>query len=293
MNKKAVNVVITIMILLAAICVGYIIVNQGKAEPQKKAKEEEEVQQEPEIVQRQERSQNILLNSRVGGQLTDLIRYSNKYSSRLTEELDENGISNKFKILLSFDKIISREEYKDYIGYSEKYGNTYVLASNMKNAISNLFTEDQYTDENINGVLYYDQETKSYAMITTGVQGLVEKFVVEVPFKIFEYSDRIELYTYRVYVNQSVKEGSVTEGEEEKSNDVIVTDIYYNPERTDKALSFEGVGEFYESNQIEFLKKQLDDGKIYEAKLEQIKYTIKQDGNSFKFSGYEKIKMKY
>ena len=130
----------------------------------------------------------------------------------------------------------------------------------------------------------YDEETKSYAMITTGVQGVVEKFVVEVPFKIFEYSDRIELYAYRVYVNQSVQTI--------EDNDTIVTDIYYNVDRTDKALSFEGIGEFYESNQIEFLEKQLDEGKIYEAKLEQIKYIIKQDGSNFKFSGYEKIKNK-
>lgn len=281
MNKKAITVVCTIMILLAAICVGYIVVNSGKPMPQKKV-QEEEVEQGKEPVQRQERSQNILLNSRVGGQLTNLIRYSNIYSSRLTEELDENGISNKFKILSAFDKIISREEYQEYVGYSETYSNTYVLASNMKKAISNLFMDDTYKDENISGVLYYDEETKSYAMITTGVQGVVEKFVVEVPFKIFEYSDRIELYAYRVYVNQSVQTVD--------DNDTVVTDIYYNSERTDKAMSFEGIGEFYESNQIEFLKKQLDDGKIYEAKLEQIKYTIKQDGNNFKFSGYEKVK---
>ena len=282
MNKKAITVVCAIGIILATICVVYIVMNSEKQVLQKNVKEEEDVTQQQEVVQRQERSQNILLNSRVGGQLTNLIRYSNIYSSRLTEELDENGISNKFKILASFDKIVSREEYQDLIGYSETYSNTYVLASNMKKAISNLFTEDIYTDENISGILYYDEETKSYAMITTGVQGVVEKFVVEVPFKIFEYSDRIELYAYRVYVNQSVQTI--------EDNDTIVTDIYYNVDRTDKALSFEGIGEFYESNQIEFLEKQLDEGKIYEAKLEQIKYIIKQDGSNFKFSGYEKIK---
>lgn len=284
MNKKAITVVCAIGIILATICVVYIVMNSEKQVLQKNVKEEEDVTQQQEVVQRQERSQNILLNSRVGGQLTNLIRYSNIYSSRLTEELDENGISNKFKILASFDKIVSREEYQDLIGYSETYSNTYVLASNMKKAISNLFTEDIYTDENISGILYYDEETKSYAMITTGVQGVVEKFVVEVPFKIFEYSDRIELYAYRVYVNQSVQTI--------EDNDTIVTDIYYNVDRTDKALSFEGIGEFYESNQIEFLEKQLDEGKIYEAKLEQIKYIIKQDGSNFKFSGYEKIKNK-
>ena len=293
MNKKAVNVVVTIMVLLAAICVGYILINVGKTEPQRKIKEEEEVQQEQEVVQRQERSQNILLNSRIGGQLTDLIRYSNLYSSKLVEELDANGFSNKFKILLAFDKILSREEYKDFIGYSEKFSNTYVLADNMKSTISNLFEDDKYTDENIGGVLYYDEETKSYAMITTGVQGFVEKFVVEVPFKIFEYSDRIELYTYRVYINQSVKTTTTEETTDANGNNIIVTDIYYNPERTDKALSFEGMGEFNEANQIDFLKKQLDDGKIYEAKLEQIKYTIKQVDGKFKFSDYEKIQIKY
>ena len=257
MNKKAITVVCAIGIILATICVVYIVMNSEKQVLQKNVKEEEDVTQQQEVVQRQERSQNILLNSRVGGQLTNLIRYSNIYSSRLTEELDENGISNKFKILASFDKIVSREEYQDLIGYSETYSNTYVLASNMKKAISNLFTEDIYTDENISGILYYDEETKSYAMITTGVQGVVEKFVVEVPFKIFEYSDRIELYAYRVYVNQSVQTI--------EDNDTIVTDIYYNVDRTDKALSFEGIGEFYESNQIECLEKQLDEGKIYEA----------------------------
>ncbi len=278
MNKKGTTIVCTIGIILAVICVVYILFNSGRIETPKK---QEENPEEQEIVHRPERSQEIVLSSRVGTQLTNLIRVSNLYSSRLIEELDNNGISNKFKILTAFDKIISKEEYQNLIGYSQTYSNTYVLASNMQITISNLFVDDEFTNENIDGILYYDDNTDSYAMITTGAQGFVADFVVEIPYKIYEYTDRIELLAYRVYVNQAIEN---IDGE-----DTIETDIYYDVDRTDNVLSFTNISEFYESNQIEFLKEKIDEGTISESKLEQVKYTIVKEGDNYKFSNYEKI----
>ncbi len=278
MNKKAVTIVCTIGIILAVICIIYIFTNV-KFDMPKEKEEENEIEQE--IVSREERSQNIILTSRVGTKVTDLIRYSNKYSAKLIEELDKNGISSKFKILASFDKILSKEEYQNLVGYSQTYSNTYVLSSNMQIAIDSLFEDGKYNNESIDGVLYYDSDTDSFAMITTGVQGYVDNFVVEVPYKITEYSNRIELEAYRLYISQSLQ---MIEGE-----NTVVTDIYYDKEKTKNALSFTYSGEFYESNQINFLREKIESKIITESKMEKVKYTLIKEESSYKFSKYEKI----
>lgn len=278
MNKRAISVVCTVGIILALCCVIYIFLNFEEDEP----KVEENVDTtEQEVVSRQERSQNIILTSRVGTKITELVRYPNKYSLKLTEELDENGVSNKYKILVAFNKILSKEEYQNLVGYSETYANTYVLSSNMQIAITDLFEDDSLTNETVEGVLYYDAPTDSYAMITTGVQGYVEDFVVEVPYEITEYTDRYELLEYRLYVSQSVQN---IEGE-----DTIVTDIYYDSDKTKNAISFSDNSVFYESNQVEYLQTKIADGSISESKLDSVKYILVEDNGTYKLSGYEKI----
>lgn len=278
MNKKAVTIVCTIGIILAVACIVYIFSNVKFDKPKEK-EEPDEIEQE--IVSREERSQNIILTSRIGIKLTDFIRYSNKYSSKLIDELDKDGISNKFKILTAFDKILSKEEYQNLVGYSQTYSNTYVLSSNMQTAINSLFEDKNYDKESIDGVLYYDNDTDSFAMITTGVQGYVDNFVVEVPYKITEYSNRVELEAYRLYISQSIQ---IVEEE-----NTIVTDIYYDKEKTKNALSFTGNSEFYESNQINFLRENIDNKNIIESKMEKVKYTLIKEDNSYKFSKYEKM----
>jgi len=76
MRNKTITIVCTILILSAVICFGYIAIN-SKVKENKKAEEktEENVPVNEEVVEREERGQNINVNSRIGIQLKELIKY--------------------------------------------------------------------------------------------------------------------------------------------------------------------------------------------------------------------------
>ena len=100
MKSKVVTIVCCILIILAIICFGYIFLNSNKkVEENTNVNNEQEEEENTEVVQREERAKNVVVNSRIGNQLTEHINIQ-IYIQIEYKELDENGLSDKANCLL-------------------------------------------------------------------------------------------------------------------------------------------------------------------------------------------------
>ena len=122
MKNKVVTIVCVILMILAIVCFGYIFINSKTKEKKQEEKENEVVENvDPEVVEREERGQNVNVNSRIGLELKELIKYSELYSNDITNKLDEIGVDSQSKLLVVLDNIYRIAEYQKYLEYSEEY----------------------------------------------------------------------------------------------------------------------------------------------------------------------------
>lgn len=284
MKNKAITIVCVILIIAAVICFGYIFLNSDEDIETPNQDEQpviEQPQEEPEVEGREEKGQNIIVTSRIGVQLKELIRLSNMHSNSVIEELDKNGLTDQAKILFGLDKIFRKDEYMSYAEYSDEYSNTYITAQNMHTVINNTFIDSEITDVSVGDTLPYDEATKCYIVPSIGYAGGTFGYTVEVPYKITEYSDRTELLAYRVYITKTV----------EMQDDVatIKNEIFYDKEKSLSALVITDASLDNEANQANYLKNKIDDKTIDSANLESVQYTFKVEDDGYKISEFKKI----
>lgn len=284
MKNKAITIVCVILIIAAVICFGYIFLNSNEDVENPNPDNEpvaEQPQDEPEVNEREERGQNIIVTSRIGVQLKEVIRMSNMYSNVLVEELDKNGLSDEAKILFGLDKIFRKEEYMSYAEYSEEYSNTYITSENMHNVINATFIDKEVTDVGIDDTLPYDEATKCYIIPSIGFAGGTFNYTVEVPYKITEYSDRIELLAYRLYITKTVEMADMTTN--------IKNEIFYDKAKSLPALTVTDTSLENEASQVNNLKTKIDDKTIDSTNLESVQYTFKVEDSVYKLSEFKKI----
>lgn len=283
MKNKAITIVCVVLIISAIICFGYIFINSKIKEEKKEEKPEETIDVvNNEIVEREERGQNVNVNSRIGQQLKELIKYSEIYSNDIIEELDKGGISSKTKLLVGLDKIYRKEEYQSYLGYSDEYNNTYILSTNMNQVISNSFVDSTLSEKDVDGILNYDNATNVYVVVPRAFQTGSIGYTLEIPYKITEYTDRIELEAYRIYVTKNI--------EMNQTESIVEISLYYDKAKSIKALTITNDPEYSENNQVNYVKEKIDSGEIKTDNIESVKYTFNQVDGEYKILSFGKIK---
>ena len=253
MKNKAITIVCIILIIAAIICFGYIFLNSSEDVETPNQDENpviEQPQEEPEVNEREEKGQNIIVTSRIGSQLKETIRLSNMHSNSVIAQLDKEGLTDQTKILFGLDKIYRKEEYMSYAEYSDEFSNTYITAQNMHIVINNTFIDSEITDGGVGDTLPYDESTKCYIVPSIGFSSGTFEYTVEVPYKITEYSDRIELLAYRVYITKTV------EMTMEATN--IKNEIFYDKEKSLSALVVTDTSLENEANQSNYIKTKID-----------------------------------
>lgn len=281
MKNKVITIVCSILIVCAVICFSYIMINSmiKSKQPTQKEPEPTVPTSTPEIIDREERGKNINVNSRIGVELKELIKYSDIYSNDIINELDDKGISSKYKLLVSLDKIYRKQEYQEYLQYSEEYNSTYITPENMNKVISATFKDMSITDKKIDEILDYNEETSSYIVVPRGFPTGTIGYTLEIPYQITEYSDRAELLAYRMYVTKNV--------EMNEAQSSVNVKLFYDKSKSVLALNIENDQEFNENTQIDYIKTKIDE-KVLDAKtLQTVKYTFTKVESEYRLSGFE------
>lgn len=282
MNKKAVTIVCIVLIVLAIGCFGYISLNSKNKEQNTETKAEEDTQTvNNDVQEREERGQNVNVNSRIGQQLKELIKYSEIYSNDIIDALDSSGISSKSKLLISLDKIYRKSDYQSYLEYSEEYNSTYILNANMNAVIASSFADSTLSQYDVDGILTYDSATDVYVVIARGFQTGTIGYTLEVPYKVTEYSDRVELEAYRIYVTKNIQMN--------EAENIVNVNLYYDKAKSALAYSINNDSEFTDSNQLDYIKTQIDAGVINKSNLEKVEYTFNQVDGEYKILSFGKI----
>lgn len=281
MKSKVVTIVCCILIILAIICFGYIFLNSNGKEENNSINTEQEVEENNEVVQREERAKNVVVNSRIGNQITEHIKYSNIYSNRIIEELDENGLSDKAKLLIALDKLYRKDDYQTLMSYPEDYSATYITGENMQKILDDTFYNSNTNYMSIEESLEYDSSNNLFTLVHIGYEGTSFNYTLEIPYQILQYSDRIELQAYRVYITKNVQMQEIT------SN--ISNNLYYDKGKSLLALTLDDEMLGIESGQVEYVRGLIEDGTIDKNKLESVQYTFKNNNDIYKLDSFKKI----
>lgn len=282
MKNKVITIVCVILAFAAIGCFGYIFLNSNNEEPvvennNNNNQQQEEPVQEEEPINREEKGQNIVVTSRIGVLLTEQIKYSDLYSNMIIEEMDINGLSSKAKILVAIDKTYRKQEYQQYRQDAEDYSSTYITSANMNKIINDTFLNTSVENINIDGVVEYDAQTQNFTLLSMGFQAGILNYTVEIPYKITEYADRIELLAYRVYITKTVEMVDI--------ETTVKNEVYYDKAKSILALTETDDSIFNE----DYIKNKINDRTIDANNLEEVQYTFKQDDSSYKIDSFKKI----
>lgn len=282
MRNKTVTIVCVILILAAIVCFGYIFLNSKNSKKVPEKVEVEEVETEKvEVVEREERGKNVNVSSRIGLQLRELITYSDIYSNSIINELDQNGIDTKAKLLVALDKIYRVPEYQSYLEYSEEYNSTYILPDNMNKVLYDTFADTNITDRNVEEILTYDEATNAYIVVPRGFATGTISYTIEVPYLITQFSDRAELLAYRLYATKEI--------EMNEAESSIKINLFYDKSKAISALTIENEPEFTEENIIDYIKDKINSKQIATTSLETIKYIFTEVDGVYKISSFEGV----
>ncbi len=284
MKNKTITIVCSILAGLALICVLYIVINtiaKNNVEKPNVDDEPEQTETQP-TVSREERGQNVNVNSRIGVEMKKQINYSQIYSDSIVDELDNSKISSKAKLLIGLDKIYRIPEYNAYMQYSEETNSTYILSDDMQKILDETFVNTTLDVKEVDNILSYDPATNVYVVQARGFAPAgVLKYTLEVPYKITQYSDRIELLAYRVYITKNVEMIDI----ETK----VVNTLFADKDRTKELLSIEGEEEFNDNVALDYIRNKVDEKIIDSNSLEEVEYIFKQQDGKYLIDSFEKI----
>ncbi len=284
MKNKTITIVCSILAGLALICVLYIVINtiaKNNVETPNVDNEPEQTETQP-TVSREERGQNVNVNSRIGLEMKKQINYSQIYSDSIVDELDNSKISSKAKLLIGLDKIYRIPEYNTYMQYSEETNSTYILSDDMQKILDETFANTTLDVKDVGSILSYDPATNVYVVQARGFAPAgVLKYTLEVPYKITQYSDRIELLAYRVYITKNIEMIDI----ETK----VVNKLFADKDRTIELLSIEGEEEFNDNVALDYIRNKVDEKIIDSNSLEEVEYVFKQQDGKYLIDSFEKI----
>lgn len=278
MNKK-VGIVISVIVAAAVIFfLAVIILNQNSSKKDEKIEnniEQGKNDSEQNAKENLENSQteNVVLSSKIGNIIQDLIYIPNIYSDSFFKEVEASGLDDRAKIMFTFAKIVTDDEYLLLRRKSEEYVGDYVTKDDLESVAKKLFTNTsslKHQEVFLSGS--YDSKEENYIILPTG---FVEfNYIKDIPYKIEETGDNITVYTYRLYVNCNTIETM-----EENTNSTHT--IYYDDTKKNKALVINDEKMDDENTQNEFLNSKISSGEISKDKMKQGVYKIQRKGNSY------------
>lgn len=284
MKNKAVIVVVGILIVIACISFIYIVINSNHNEVELKAQGNNAVVENPpaenQAQKEKDTQDNVTMDSKRGIEILQKIEFiPNMYSNLYYDELDSYGISNNAKVLAAFIQIANKKEYASLLQEGEE--GTYFSAEDLEEVVKNIFSDDsRIAHVPIYGENSYDVVNRRYILPAMGFSNL--DYTVEIPYKITEFKDHIEVLAYRVYVNSSM--------EEKEDGAISVKDsIYYDRAMRNLIVEFNNNElSVEESIQKNVIQEKLKEINAVENELVSVKYTLAKVEEKLLISGYEK-----
>ena len=153
----------------------------------------------------------------------------------------------------------------------------------MNAVLSGIFQDPTVSSKEVDGILNYDTVTNVYVVVSRGFQTGSIGYTLEVPYKITEYSDRVELDAYRVYVTKTI--------EMNETQSITKTEMFYDKAKSRSALTIdENNLDYTEEKQLDYIKDKVDTGVLNENSLEKVKYTFISNEGEYRIQSFEKIK---
>ena len=277
MNKKVGIVIGIIVAILVCFFIGVIIFNQNDNRVEVETNnivQQDNKNEVEEVVEKTEvKTENIVLSSKIGTQIQDLIYIPNIYSDSLFKEIEASGLNDRAKIMFTFAKIMDNDEYTSIIRQSEDYVGEYVTTDDLEEVATKLFTDStNLKHQEIFLPDSYDSENGNYIKVPTG---FVEfSYIKDIPYKIEEKGNDITVYTYRLYIDCKLPDILEEDG-------ASIQTTYYDSEKKNQAIIINDEKMDDESTQTEFLNEKISSGEIDKDKLKQGVYKITRKGNVY------------
>ena len=277
MNKKVGIVIGIIVAILVCFFIGVIIFNQNDNRVEVETNnivQQDNKNEVEEVVEKTEvKTENIVLSSKIGTQIQDLIYIPNIYSDSLFKEIEASGLNDRAKIMFTFAKIMDNDEYTSIIRQSEDYVGEYVTTDDLEEVATKLFTDStNLKHQEIFLPDSYDDQKGNYIKVPTG---FVEfSYIKDIPYKIEEKGNDITVYTYRLYIDCKLPDILEEDG-------ASIQTTYYDSEKKNQAIIINDEKMDDESTQTEFLNEKISSGEIDKDKLKQGIYKITRKGNVY------------
>lgn len=286
MNKKSVTIISVVVILAICVCLGIVLVG-GKYSENVNPTEEEiknEVKEEKTTSdENKEKVTSVALDSKIGTEVTNKIYVPNIYSNEMYKELDKNGLSNEFRIMYTFGMMTTLQEYSNYLREGEDYIGSYITQDDLEKVEKTIFK----TDKKLNHKAVfendtYNAETKNYVIVARGFFGDSLEYVVEIPYEINEYEDRLEVNLYRMYITR--------EYDKEAEQETVQKDkVYYDEAKIKLATTIQDENMSDEiASQKDILKAEIENGKIQKESLDKTTWTFEKVEGKYLISEYRK-----
>ena len=286
MNKKSVTIISVVVILAICVCLGIVLVggkysenvNPTEGEIKNEVKEEKTTSDE-----NKEKVTSVALDSKIGTEVTNKIYVPNIYSKEMYKELDKNGLSNEFRIMYTFGMMTTLQEYSNYLREGEDYIGSYITQDDLEKVEKTIFK----TDKKLNHKAVfendtYNAETKNYVIVARGFFGDSLEYVVEIPYEINEYEDRLEVNLYRMYITR--------EYDKEAEQETVQKDkVYYDEAKIKLATTIQDENMSDEiASQKDILKAEIENGKIQKESLDKTTWTFEKVEGKYLISEYRK-----
>ncbi len=297
MNKKTVTVVLIIFFIVVAVIFGYIVINKKSDNKVQNVEQENikvnnnlnkdtnvEINNNDNINDIKNNGENVTLNSKIGNEVLECINFSNIYSEKLFEELDKNKISDKFKIMYAFSLISTNSNYSKYIQISEDNTQNYISKDDIFSVVSSIFFDtSNLQHQAIFDNDIYDNNQGKYLIVAKGFASSDFNYIVNVPYKITEYSDYVIVNSYIVYVTRF---SDNTENKEYASSDVL----YYDKQRKEEIIKTKDSRMYDEQGQISFINEAISNQDIDIDKISKVSFKLNKVDDKYLISEYDNLK---
>lgn len=224
--------------------------------------------------QSEEKYGNIVLTSKIGNEVLSKFCISNIFSTIVYDEIDKSGLSDEAKLIYTYVTITSNYYYHNMIKSSNEIGE-YITKEDFETVYKELFGKNsEITHKSIITDTLYNEEESYYEYLTLGYGGIDFNFIVEVPYQIREYEDRIEVSFYRIYCK-----ATSTLNEEGETEQLVY--LYDNSYRITEIYSSDNVKLQDNDSQKEFIMELIENGNINKETLENVTYTLKEENNTY------------
>ena len=273
------------IIVILLIALGYIISSKFILKNEKEVIKSIDKKDEPKVDilnekekneenEKTDRFENIVLNSKIGNEVLSKFSVSNIYSKILYDKIDENGLSDEAKMIYTYVTIVSNYDYHNMIKSSDDIGG-YITKEDFETVYKSLFGKNSSIEHrSVITDKLYNKEKEYYEYLTFGYGGIEFNFIVEVPFEIREYNDKLDVLFYRFYgtsTSELKKDGT----QEQK------VELYENSTKEKQLYSSSDVKLQDNDSQKDYIKSLIDDGEINKDNLEIVTYTLNEENDEY------------